>query len=250
MPEAHDLVAGMLQSRPERRLTAAECLAHPFFWSDADRLAFLADASDRLECEPEHSPLRAAFEAHAASVVSPNWEARLDAALLDNLGKHRKYDFGSAIDCLRVIRNKKHHYMDLPPEVQEFLGPMPAGFVRYFLAPERFPRLLLYTWHSLAAIVRAPTATAGLPQSVSASASASASSASAATATAAVESGGASAIVATQSAAPNHAGRATTAGAGSSSGVIQRYVDVLGEHTRARFREMLQVQHRRWWPRV
>ena len=34
----------------------------------------------------------------------------ISLGLIENLGKYRKYDFTSIRDCLRVIRNKKHHY--------------------------------------------------------------------------------------------------------------------------------------------
>jgi serine/threonine protein kinase len=189
MPEAHDLIASMLLSDPSQRPSASECLAHPFFWNDSERMTFLETVSDYLEAEPQDSALRAAVEGHACTIVSGNWEARLDAALLDNLGKHRKYDFGSAIDCLRLIRNKKHHFHDLPLDVQAQLGPLPSGFVRFFLAPERFPRLLLFLWQVLAA---------NLPVA---------------------------------DASPLH-----------------RFLGAVSERTRARLRDELQIQHRRWWP--
>jgi serine/threonine-protein kinase/endoribonuclease IRE1 len=44
-----------------------------------------------------------------------------------------------------MVRNKAHHFRDLPPEVQELFGhDLPRGFVRYFAA--RFPSLLLETY--------------------------------------------------------------------------------------------------------
>lgn len=42
---------------------------------------------------------------------------------------------------------QKHHYRELPPEVQETLGSIPDEFVCYFTA--RFPRLLLHTYHAM-----------------------------------------------------------------------------------------------------
>lgn len=42
---------------------------------------------------------------------------------------------------------QKHHYRELPPEVQETLGSIPDDFVCYFTA--RFPRLLLHTYHAM-----------------------------------------------------------------------------------------------------
>lgn len=42
---------------------------------------------------------------------------------------------------------QKHHYRELPPEVQETLGSIPDDFVCYFTA--RFPQLLLHTYHAM-----------------------------------------------------------------------------------------------------
>jgi hypothetical protein len=219
----------MLHPDPTQRLTAAECLGHPFFWTDAQRLAFLADASDLLEAQPDQSPLRLLVEGHAASVVSSNWETRLDADLLDTLGKYRKYDYGSLCDCLRVIRNKKHHFRDLPPDVQAKLGPLPSGFVAYFLAPHRFPRLLLFLWHVLSAHHQ--------PASSSSSSSASSSS---------------------SSSRPHQHGHPPQPHHGHShhhhhhhhevEDAMERHVGSVSARTRQRLRDALQLQHRPWWP--
>lgn len=42
---------------------------------------------------------------------------------------------------------QKHHYRELPAEVQQALGPVPDGFVGYFTG--RFPRLLLHTHRAM-----------------------------------------------------------------------------------------------------
>lgn len=44
-------------------------------------------------------------------------------------------------DLLRVIRNKKHHYRDLPEDVQQVVGALPDGYLSYFA--KRYPMLLL-----------------------------------------------------------------------------------------------------------
>lgn len=83
------------------------------------------------------------LEANASSVVSRDWlRYGLDRALVDNLGKYRKYDGGSVRDLLRVLRNKKHHYQDLPENVRKSLGEPPVAFLGYF--SKRFPKLLLH----------------------------------------------------------------------------------------------------------
>lgn len=42
---------------------------------------------------------------------------------------------------------QKHHYRELPPEVQETLGSVPDDFVAYFTS--RFPHLLLHTYNAM-----------------------------------------------------------------------------------------------------
>ncbi|KAI8820571.1 kinase-like domain-containing protein [Fimicolochytrium jonesii] len=148
--EAKDLIRRMIAKDPLKRPTTSHVLIHPFFWPPTKRLNFLADASDRLEIEPRDppSPLLKMLERGAHKVVGQDWYRRIDRALLDNLGKYRKYDGAVVRDLLRVVRNKKHHYQDLPPDVQHSLGTLPAGFVAYFTS--RFPALLMHVYYVVA----------------------------------------------------------------------------------------------------
>jgi len=66
----------------------------------------------------------------------------LDRIVNENLGKYRKYDGKSVQDLMRALRNKKHHYQDLPDNVKRHLGPMPEGFLGYFT--RRYPRLFMH----------------------------------------------------------------------------------------------------------
>lgn len=129
-PDAHDLVAAMLQKDPARRPTARMVLGHPFFWDDERRLAFLVDFSDRLELEPADSLLVLAVEAGGAEVVGrAGWDRRLHKALLEDGSRYRKYDTASVRDCLRLLRNKRHHFHELPKDVQRLMAPLPGGCV-------------------------------------------------------------------------------------------------------------------------
>jgi len=107
---------------------------------------FLKDASDRLDPEKASSPIVQALEARSGNSFDADWSRKLSASVMAELdaGKHRKYNKANICDLLRVIRNKGHHYRDLPPEIQEEFGPLPEGFVGFFLA--RFPGLLLDTY--------------------------------------------------------------------------------------------------------
>lgn len=144
---AKDLISQMILPDPKSRPDAATVLQHPFFWSSERRLSFLLDVSDRFEIEERDppSPLLLLLEGRSLEVVQGNWYARLDKNFIDNLGKYRKYNGASILDLLRALRNKKHHYQDLPDNVQGALGPLPGGFLSYFCS--RFPLLLIHAYY-------------------------------------------------------------------------------------------------------
>uniref|UniRef100_A0A8C4NBB6 non-specific serine/threonine protein kinase n=1 Tax=Eptatretus burgeri TaxID=7764 RepID=A0A8C4NBB6_EPTBU len=54
----------------------------------------------------------------------------------------------SIVSTTPMVANFRHHYRELPPEVQETLGEVPEGFVQYFTS--RFPMLLLHTYKAMA----------------------------------------------------------------------------------------------------
>jgi len=110
------------------------------------RLQFLSDVSDRVELEDREADrsLLAALESAPSRLLGFPWDARLHGCVLDNLGRYRRYNPLSVRDLLRVIRNKRAHWRELPPEARRLLGPPPAAFYSYFAA--RFPNLLLYVY--------------------------------------------------------------------------------------------------------
>jgi serine/threonine-protein kinase/endoribonuclease IRE1 len=119
--------------------------SHPFFWSDSQKLIFLKEASDRFEIEKSTSHIAIAIESQAAFIVGTDWKQVIDARILDNQGKFRKYNYASVRDVLRLIRNKAHHYWDLSEEVRSVIGPPPSQFLQYFEA--RFPNLFISAYN-------------------------------------------------------------------------------------------------------
>ncbi|KAI0772825.1 hypothetical protein BD413DRAFT_711814 [Trametes elegans] len=142
--EGVDLITRMLSPEAYDRPDTTSCLLHPYFWDPGKRLTFLQDASDRFEimCRDPKDANLVALERGAHDVVGADWHSRLDKLFIENLGKFRKYDGKSVQDLLRALRNKKHHYQDLPDNVKRILGSMPEGFLAYFT--RRFPRLFLH----------------------------------------------------------------------------------------------------------
>lgn len=147
--EAQDLVLKMVSHDPRHRPSAAEVLTHPYFWDPNKRLNFLQDASDRFEIMDKDPPTAALvlLESKARNVIGTDWHRRCDKMFLENLGKFRKYDPASVQDLLRAMRNKKHHYQDLPPTLKKILGTLPDGYLNYFT--RRFPELFLHVYNTV-----------------------------------------------------------------------------------------------------
>ncbi|XP_059189893.1 serine/threonine-protein kinase/endoribonuclease IRE1 [Centropristis striata] len=144
---AQDLIEQMISAEAESRPSTACVLKHPFFWSPEKQLLFFQDVSDRIEKEPPDSPIVVRLETAGRAVVRTNWRMHISVPLQTDLRRFRTYKGNSVRDLLRAMRNKKHHYHELPPEVQETLGELPEGFVSYFTS--RFPRLLMHTHAAL-----------------------------------------------------------------------------------------------------
>ncbi len=142
VPDAQDLIRQMLRHDQNARPSAREVTHHPFFWSTLKRLDFFTELSDRLEHEHPSADIIRALEINGLAVVDHSWNRRLDVSLLEEMGKYRKYDPTSVRDLLRVIRNKRHHFHELPHATKELMSPLPSGFVIYF--ESRFPMLLMH----------------------------------------------------------------------------------------------------------
>lgn len=145
--EAKDLICHMIEKDPLARPSALSILHHPLFWSTPKKLEFLLKVSDRFEIERRDPPSRLLLKLEACSKqVIPNgdWTTKFDKEFMDNLGKYRKYSGEKLMDLLRALRNKYHHFMDLPDELAAIMGPVPDGFYNYFI--KRFPNLLMVTY--------------------------------------------------------------------------------------------------------
>ncbi|XP_041473191.1 serine/threonine-protein kinase/endoribonuclease IRE1-like [Lytechinus variegatus] len=145
---SHQLITRMIDPCFDKRPEANAILIHPFFWSPEKQLAFFQDVSDRIEKEPVDCPLLVALETGSKKVVRDDWRQNITSELQSDLRKFRSYRGHSVRDLLRAMRNKKHHFRELPDEVKASLGKVPDQFVKYFTS--RFPLLLLHVYGALA----------------------------------------------------------------------------------------------------
>ncbi|XP_019557207.3 serine/threonine-protein kinase/endoribonuclease IRE1 [Aedes albopictus] len=145
---AEELICDMITADQNKRPPALAVRNHPLFWSNERILSFLQDVSDRVEkSDVLTDPLRT-LERNARSVVLEDWSLHLDQEITNDLRKYRGYQGYSVRDLLRALRNKKHHYHELTPDVQEALGTIPHQFTQYWI--NRFPHLLSHAYHALA----------------------------------------------------------------------------------------------------
>ncbi|XP_046337204.2 serine/threonine-protein kinase/endoribonuclease IRE1-like [Haliotis rufescens] len=149
-PEDHislSLITNMVAYNPDQRPSAQAVLKHPFFWSKEKQLLFFQDVSDRIEKEKEDSEVVRRLEKEAHAIVRWDWRRNITQELQNDLRKFRSYKGHSVRDLLRAMRNKKHHYRELPEDVKASLGSVPDQFVYYFTS--RFPKLLLHAYSAV-----------------------------------------------------------------------------------------------------
>ena len=110
----------------------------------SDRLELCDIKSDRTGDEPPELNIFA-VEKGAFEVFGTSWEKKVDSELLAASLNRRTYDPASVRDCLRMIRNKHHHYDELPTHIKSRIGSNTDGFSRYI--GRRFPRLVIHCYH-------------------------------------------------------------------------------------------------------
>ncbi|CAK9298879.1 unnamed protein product [Gordionus sp. m RMFG-2023] len=139
------LLNQMLSTDPQMRPLAKTCINHPYFWTDEKRLQYLLDLSDLLEKADSKTELVKRLEKYSTFVLEGgDWKSRIDSELSCELRKYRNYRTDSVRDLLRALRNKKHHYQELPDTLKLSLGPIPGKFLEYFTS--RFPYLLIHLY--------------------------------------------------------------------------------------------------------
>ncbi|KAI8918891.1 kinase-like domain-containing protein [Entophlyctis helioformis] len=151
---AKDVIRRMIAQDPKKRPDATAVLHHPFFWNASQRLAFLGDLSDRLESVQRDtvnvSPLVKLIERGGSKVTGGDWQAKMDASVVEAAAKHRAFDGTSVVDLLRALRNQasgcmcNHHFQALLPAAKAVLGQQPDGLLAYY--ETRFPLLLLHCY--------------------------------------------------------------------------------------------------------
>ncbi len=147
--DAFHLVRAMLSRDPKRRPTAKHICEHPFFWTAQKKLSFLCEFSDRLETDATLSTTiqlisSLTVERGAVEVVGTSWDENLDEPLISNMQRFRTYDPSSVRDLLRLIRNKHHHFDELPDDFRNSKVANHDALLEYF--ERRFPRLMMHCW--------------------------------------------------------------------------------------------------------
>ncbi|XP_036324827.1 serine/threonine-protein kinase/endoribonuclease IRE1 [Rhagoletis pomonella] len=151
---AEQLIADMIHKDAQCRPLARCISAHPVFWNNQKILAFLQDVSDRVEKLQFHVEPLKSLEKNGRCIVRDDWNAHVDPLITEDLRKYRGYMGASVRDLLRALRNKKHHYHELTPEVQQKLGCIPHDFTNYWI--NKFPELISHAYHAFSICAEEP----------------------------------------------------------------------------------------------
>lgn len=106
----------------------------------SNQVCWLGEACEtgRLLLQVDQSLLQQLEAVSGEALGRADWSTALGPEVVANLGKYRKYNSSSLRDLLRVIRNKHNHFREMPPSLQDQLGPLPEGFLRYGVVYDLF----------------------------------------------------------------------------------------------------------------
>ena len=136
---ALNLIENMIQEKPKTRPRLAVGLSHPMFWTNEKILQFFMDVSDRIEPKTEEGSDVVERLERFGTRVTKNFISVIDDLLKADLKQRRSYKGDSIRDLLRALRNKKHHYHEIPLEVRQQVGEIPNGYTEYWTS--KFPRV-------------------------------------------------------------------------------------------------------------
>lgn len=117
--EFDDLIKNMVCFEPKQRYTIEQIKNHPVFWSVEKKLNYMQEFSNYIESTGEAyfmkfnivTWLLSLDEKHGdafdemvrlQNIIPLPWERSLEAAIVKDIIKFRKYDFMSARDLIRV----------------------------------------------------------------------------------------------------------------------------------------------------
>ncbi|ODQ65448.1 protein kinase and ribonuclease [Nadsonia fulvescens var. elongata DSM 6958] len=145
--ECVDLINRMIAHKPKDRPDITDVLTHPYFWTSSQRLEFLVKLSDRMDSEIKDppSPLIKSFESQSRKIVGKDWHTRFEKIFVNEIERQRKYRGERILDLLRAMRNKSHHYDNLPENIMALVGPLPDGYLAYFT--RKFPLLFMHGYY-------------------------------------------------------------------------------------------------------
>ena len=140
---ARDLIASMLRHEHKKRPKARWVLQHPLFWSDA-RISKFYHNIGKWAVDKHHGTFQRMLRTNSNEVFTGKWTTYLDEVVARNVDK--KFDTPDICKLLRTIRNKAEHFEESSEELKRIFYGSSTGVARYF--NEKFPRLLLYTFHT------------------------------------------------------------------------------------------------------
>jgi ankyrin repeat protein len=122
-PIAADLVARMVRRDPTQRLRIGQVLAHPFFWTDTERVEKIRGWKTSWKRGRDLDRRLVAHSSAVKDIVGADgWLAKLDGAVAQKLqvwAGGRPYDGRNVLDLVRAVRNVFEHWFDRGPQHAE-----------------------------------------------------------------------------------------------------------------------------------
>jgi hypothetical protein len=113
----------MVRRDPTQRLRIGQVLAHPFFWTDTERVEKIRGWKTSWKRGRDLDRRLVAHSSAVKDIVGADgWLAKLDGAVAQKLqvwAGGRPYDGRNVLDLVRAVRNVFEHWFDRGPQHAE-----------------------------------------------------------------------------------------------------------------------------------
>ncbi|XP_043191625.1 serine/threonine-protein kinase/endoribonuclease IRE1-like [Amphibalanus amphitrite] len=147
---AKKLIEEMIKLKPQERPSSKYVAKHPTFWDDEKRSRFIQAISDLITAKDEK--LKAAVNVDPTRVLGEeqgkpkDWRKIINLSSLEKDPKRQRSYKETTSELLRLVRNKLHHFDEVPEEGRRMVGDTRSGLVDYII--DKFPLLLVLVWEA------------------------------------------------------------------------------------------------------
>lgn len=150
---ALNLVTSMVHDCPASRVSIAQIIKHPYFWTCGIRLSFIGDIKQFLNQNSEDTKWLEAAINNTARFFEMDWTKNLNKKIMTDVIKQFKdHNKEKITDLLGYIRYKWVHSVEWSSSMKKIFGDSDLTYFNYW--NNQFPKLMLHVYEVIRELYR------------------------------------------------------------------------------------------------